>query len=90
MRNFSKKLFCIGFVLGLIAGMISFTTSASFMTKDIEPLPEINPTPVIINTSTIGKEFILMWSITIGAIILVMGILGFLVFFALLKGKKNE
>ena len=90
MRKFSKKLFCIGFVLGLIAGMISFTTSASFMTKDIEPLPEINPTPVIINTSTIGKEFILMWSITICAIILVMGILGFLVFYALIKVKKNE
>ena len=89
MRKFSKKLFCIGFVLGLIAGMISFTTSASFMTKDIESLPEINPTPVIINTS-IGKEFILMWSITIGAIILVMGILGFLVFYALIKVKKNE
>jgi len=31
-----------------------------------------------------------MWSITIGAIILVMGILGFLVFYALIKVKKNE
>ena len=73
MRKISKKLFFIGFVLGLIAGTVYFTTSASFMTKDFDkPLPEVNPNPVIINTSSIGKEFILLWSITIGAIILVI------------------